>query len=173
MSPILEEIVKAKKKKVSKMTEGKFNLPKPKKIERTGDEGSIAPRKKLEPKIIRRNKMPDKIGEDEPAQAKGISKKELETISEPETETEKPAPNEDLEGLNKPQLITLAKQMKIKNISTMNKAQLKTAIQDSIESGRPPKGEEKGEFRFPKRLRTPLKSTPKKSVIKDLDKFML
>ena len=95
------------------MTEGKFNLPKPKKIERTGDEGSIAPRKKLEPKIIRRNKMPDKIGEDEPAQSKGISKKVLETIHEqnPEPETETRSNKTIL--ITRPKLPTRSKSVEI------------------------------------------------------------
>ena len=174
MPPIIEEIVKTKKKKVAKITEGKFNLPKPKKIEKTGEsEGSITPRKKLEPKIISRRELTKADREDEPAQEKKIVRKELETISEPEPEPEKPAINEDLENLNIIKLRTLAKQMKIKKFSNMNKAQLKTAIQDSMESGRPSKGEEKGEFRFPKRLRSSPLKTPRKSVIKDLDKFML
>jgi len=115
MPPIIEEIIKAKKNKVSKMTEGKFNLPKPKKIERTGDEGSIAPIKKLEPKLIRRNKMPDKIGEDEPAQSRRISKKVLETIPEqkPEQKPEKKPENKKTILITRPKLAKRSKSVEI------------------------------------------------------------
>ena len=97
MPPIIEEIIKAKKKNIAKITNRNINSPKPNKIE-----SSIAPRKKLEPKIISRREQADKLGEDEPAQQKGmriLKKKELETIPEPEPDTE-PAMNEDWENLN-------------------------------------------------------------------------
>jgi hypothetical protein len=101
---------KLHKKRVVKMTKGGFNLPQQKKIE---SEGSIAPRKKLEPTIIRRNKMPDKIGEDEPAQSKGISKKVLETIHEqnPEPETETRSKKSTL--ITRPKLATRSKSVEI------------------------------------------------------------
>ena len=183
------------------MTEEKFNLPQQKTPE---PKPELAQQKRIWKKGQTQIENPEKIGEEEPTQPTtpkpksqrkrvekmiqggqfgNIPEPKAEKIVEDEPSTPQPSEKtnnptmEDIDNFNVLRLRNMAKGMKIKRFSIMNKNQLKEAIKEKLKDGgtvSKAEGKKVVEFRYPKRLRkSPQKRTPLKSVIKNLDNFML